>query len=148
DGLKNVPVAAWSPDGRALAVGRPDGDVMVVGFPGGAEAARIPFPGRIRLLTYSADGRYLAVAGGNSTRVWDCRTRAFATPELVHPAAVTTLSLHPQGGYLASGCRDNRARLFAVPSDGGKPLWPPVPHVQVEGSVSYPVFFSPLLFID
>src|SRR5207302_1890363 len=87
-GLKTVPAAAWSPDGRALAVGRPDGDVIVAGFPGGEEAARIRFPGRIRLLTYSADGRYLAVAGGNSARVWDCRARAFATPELGHPAAV------------------------------------------------------------
>src|SRR5581483_8616859 len=65
-GLKDVPAAAWSPDGRTLAVGRPDGDVTVAGFPGGDEVARIPFPGRIRLLIHSTDGRYLAIAGGNS----------------------------------------------------------------------------------
>src|SRR5262249_29123879 len=92
-GLKAVPAAAWSPDGRALAVGLPEGDVIVAGFPGGEEAARIPFPGRIRLVTYSADGRYLAIAGGNSARVWDVRAGAFATPELVHPEAVTTLAV-------------------------------------------------------
>jgi WD40 repeat protein/serine/threonine protein kinase len=147
-GLKVVPAAAWSPDGRTLAVGRPDGDVMVSGFPDGGEASRIRFPGRIRLLTYSADGRYLAIAGGNSARVWDCRTRAFATPELVHPEAVTTLAFHPEGRYLATGCRDNLARVFAIPGEAAKPLWPPVPHIQGEGNVWYPVFFSPPLFID
>ncbi len=147
-GLKTVPAAVWSPDGRAMAVGLPDGNVIIAGFPGGEETARIRFPGRIRVLTYSADGHYLAIAGGNSTRVWDCRTRAFVTPDLVHPAAVTTLAFHPEGRYLATGCSDNLARLFAVPGDAGKPLWPPVPHVQVEGGVWYPVFFSPPLFID
>jgi WD40 repeat protein len=147
-GLKAVPAAAWSPDGRALAVGRPDGDVVVAGFPGGEEAARVRFPGRIRLLTYSANGRYLAIAGGSSARVWDCRTHAFATPELVHPAAVTTLAFHPEGRYLATGCQDQKARLFAVPGDAGKPLWAPVPHAQVDGGVWYPVFFSPPLFVD
>jgi WD40 repeat protein len=147
-GSKTVPAAAWSPDGRALAVGQPDGDVLVAGFPGGGETTHIRFPGRIRLLTYSADGRYLAIAGGSSARVWDVRAGAFATPELVHPAAVTNLAFHPEGRYLATGCRDNRARLFAVPGDAGKPLWPPVPHVQAEGTVWYPVFFSPPLFVD
>jgi WD40 repeat protein/serine/threonine protein kinase len=147
-GLKVVPAAAWSPDGRTLAVGRPDGDVMVTNFPGGGEATRISFPGRIRLLTYSADGRYLAIAGGNSARVWDCRNRAFATPELVHPEAVTTLAFHPAGHYLATGCRDNLARVFSVPGKATKPLWPPVSHVQVKGVVSYPEFFAPPLFID
>jgi WD40 repeat protein/tRNA A-37 threonylcarbamoyl transferase component Bud32 len=147
-GSKTVSAAAWSPDGRALAIGQPDAGVIVTAFPDGTETARIPFPGRIRLLSYSADGHYLAIAGGNSTRVWDCRARTFATPELVHPAAVTTLAFHPKARYLATGCRDNLARLFAVPDDTGKPLWPPVPHVQVQGSVWYPVFFSPPLLVD
>jgi hypothetical protein len=146
-GLEAVPAAAWSPDGRSLAVGRPDSDVLVAGFPGGGETARIRFPGRIRLLTWSAGGRYLAIAGGNSARVWDCRTGAFATPELVHPEAVTTLAFHPEGRYLATGCQDQQARVFAVPGEAGKPLWPPVPHVQTEGSVWYPVFFCPPLFV-
>jgi WD40 repeat protein len=148
-GLKAVPAAAWSPDGRALAVGRADGDVIVAGFPGGKERGRIRFPGRIRLLSYSADGRYLAIAGGNSARVWDVRAGAFATPELVHPAAVTTLAFHPEGSYLATGCRDNLARLFAVPGAAGKPLWPPVPHVQAESRAIWDAwFFSPPVFVD
>jgi WD40 repeat protein len=147
-GLEAVPAAAWAPDGGALAVGLPDGDVIVTGFPGGGELARIRFPGRIRLLIYSADGRYLAIAGGSTARAWDCWAHAFATPALVHPAVVTTLALHPDGHYLAIGCRDNLIRLFAIPGDAGRPLWPPVPHIQAEGVAWYPTFCSPPLFVD
>jgi WD40 repeat protein len=147
-GSNDVPAAAWSPDGQTLAVGRADGDVILADFPGGKETARIRFSGRIRLLAYSADGRYLVIAGGNSARVWDCRSRAFATAELVHPEAVTSLALHPEGRYLATGCRDNLARLFAVPGEAAKPLWPPVPHLQPEANPWYTVFSSPPRFVD
>jgi len=148
-GLAAVPAAAWSPDGSALAVGGSEGDVVVSQFPGGEEATRIRFPGRIRLLTYSADGRFLAIAGGNSARVWEVRSGTFATPELVHPEAVTTIAFHPEGRYLATGCKDNQARLFAVPGNIGSPLWPPVPHLQSQDrTVWYPNFFSPPLFVD
>jgi eukaryotic-like serine/threonine-protein kinase len=148
-GLAAVPAAAWSPDGRSLAVGRPDGDVIVAGFPGRDQPIRVPFPGRIRLITYSADGRYLAIARGNSARVWDVRSRTFATPELVHPADVTTLALHPEGQFLVTASLDQQARLFAVSGDSGSPLWPPVPHLQVaDGTASYPEFFCPPLFVD
>ncbi len=44
-GLKDVPAAAWSPDGRALAVGRTEGDVTIASFPDGGEKVRIRFPG-------------------------------------------------------------------------------------------------------
>jgi len=147
-GLTTVPAAAWSPDGSALAVGGSEGDVMVAHFPGGEDATRIRFPGRIRLLTYSADGRYLAIAGGSSARVWDVSSRMFVTLELAHPAAVTTMAFHPEGRYVATGCQDHQARLLAVPGDSGKPLWPPLPHRQEGGTVWYPVFFSPPLFVD
>ncbi len=147
-GLTAVPSAAWSHDGSNLAVGLLAGDIVVARFPGGEEVTRIPFPGRIRLMIYSADGRYLAIAGGSSARVWDVRARAFATPELVHPVAVTTLAFHPEGRFLATGSQDNHARLFAVPDISGIPLWPSVPHRQEGGNVWYRVFCSPPLFVD
>ena len=110
---------------------------------------QIDFPGRVRLLIYSPDGRYLAIAGGDVARIWDVRTRAFSTPELAHPAAVTTLAFHPEGRYLATGCLDNQARLFAASGKAAIPLWTPVPHVQVkQGNPWYPTFFSPPLFVD
>jgi len=148
-GLTAVPAAAWSADGSALAVGGPEGDVVVGRFPGGEEATRIRFPGRIRLLAYSADGRYLAIAGGDAARVWDVASRTFATPELVHPSAVTTLALHPEGRFLATGCLDNQARLYAVGGDSGSPVWTPVPHIQAASErFSDPGFCSPPVFVD
>jgi len=147
-GLTTVPAAAWSPDGGTLAVGLQDRDVALARFPGGEEAIRIGFLERIRLLTFSADRRYLAIAGGSSARVWDVGACTFATPALVHPAAVTTLAFHPEGLYLTTGCRDHQCRLFAVPGRTGSPLWPPVPHRQEGGTPWYPVFFSPPLFVD
>ncbi|MDB5349323.1 MAG: repeat-containing protein [Planctomycetota bacterium] len=148
-GFSDVPAAAWSPDGKALAVGLGEGDVIVADFPAGDGATRIKFPGRIRLLSYSPDGRYLAIAGGDVARIWDVRSRAFATPDLAHPAAVTNLAFHPEGRFLATGCLDNHARLFAVAGNAGLPLWTPAPHVQVpHGSPWFPEFFSPPLFVD
>jgi eukaryotic-like serine/threonine-protein kinase len=148
-GSTTVRAASWSPDGNTLAVGLKDGDVVVAGFPGGDGPTRIPFPPNIRRLAYSPDGRFLAIAGGKSARVWDVRSRAFATPELVHPAVVTTLAFHPEGRLLATGCLDQQARLFAVPGDaGGDPLWSPVPHQQLGGTVWYREFGSPPAFVN
>src|SRR5262249_25523051 len=102
----------------------------------------------IRRLAYSTDGCYLAIAGGTSARVWDVRARAFATPELVHPAAVTTLAFHPDGRLLATGCRDQQARLFVVPGASWSRLWPPVPHQQGSGTAWYREFGLPPLFVN
>jgi eukaryotic-like serine/threonine-protein kinase len=144
----HVPAAAWSPDGSALAVGLSVGDVIVARFPDGDAATRIKLPGPIRILTYSADGRFLAIASGNFARVWDLRSSTFATPALVHPAAVMTMGFDTESRYLATGCKDHQARLYAVSNDSARPLWPPVAHRQDVGTVWYPNFYAPPLFID
>src|SRR5262249_39076013 len=69
-------------------------------------------------------------------------------PELVHPAVVMTLAFHPEGRFLATGCLDQQARLFAVPGDAEGPLWPPVPHGYAVGTVWYREFGSPPLFVN
>jgi WD40 repeat protein len=147
-GNATVRAAAWSPDGNALAVGLKDGEVVVARFPGGDGPTRIPFPADIRRLAYSTDGRYLAIAGGKSARVWDTRSRTFATEELAHPDAVTALAFHPDGRSLATGCQDQQARLFVVPDGSGSPLWPPVPHQQRGGTAWYREFGLPPLFVN
>jgi WD40 repeat protein/tetratricopeptide (TPR) repeat protein len=148
-GLESVLAAAWSPDGDSLSIGAASGDVAISRFPGGEETMRVMFPGRVRLLKYSANGRYLAIAGGSAARVWDVQSHAFATPELSHPEVVTALAFHPDGRFVATGCLDNRARLFAVRGDTASPLWPPVPHLwSTDGTIWFPVFVSPPLFVD
>ena len=148
-GLTSVPVASWSLDGTTLAAAGPEGDLVLARFPDGAETTRIRFPATVRHLAFSPDGRYLAIAGGNLARVWDVTSQAFATPELLHPSVVTALMFHPRGRSLATGCQDDLARLYAVPGDSGKPLWPPVPHSRPAGVPEYyPVFSSPPRFVE
>jgi len=55
-GVTAVPAAAWSPDGRDLAVGGSEGDVVVARFPGGEAATRIRFPGLPRSTSATTGG--------------------------------------------------------------------------------------------
>jgi WD40 repeat protein len=61
---------------------------------------------------------------------------------------VTSISFHPEGRFLATGCVDQQARLFAVPGDAASPLWPPVPHLQWAGTAWYREFGSAPLFVN
>ncbi|MCI0460848.1 MAG: serine/threonine-protein kinase, partial [Gemmataceae bacterium] len=142
-----VSTAAWDASGERLAVGTPQGEVMIVRFPSGEPLQRVPYAGRIARVLFSPDGRYCALAAANRARVWDCRQAAFATPELEHPAPVTTLAFHPQGELLATACQDHSCRVFAVPSEKGTSLFAPVGHFQIPFRVvgQKPV---PPLFLD
>src|SRR5262249_34884898 len=105
------------------------------------------FAGRITRLLFSPDGRYCALAAADRVRVWDCRQAAFATPDLEHPAPIATLAFHPQGELLATGCKDQSCRVFAVPAATHAPLFSPVPHCSGGfRTVSYT--HLPPLFLD
>ena len=137
--------AAWSPDGKRLAIGRKSGEVEVFEYARWNRVARIAHRGTIRAVTFNKDGRYLALAS-EIVRVWDCQESRFATPELVHPTTggVTDLQL---------ALRSDRhhvprlnARVFAIGRDGGKdqPLFDPVPHQHyskaAQGQLYAPVY--------
>ncbi len=123
-----VSATAWDATGERLAAGTPQGEVTICRFPSGEALQRVPYAGRIARVLFSPDGRYCALAAGNRVRVWDCRQVAFATPELEHPAPITTLAFHPQGALLATACKDRFCRVFAVPAEKNSPLFTPVPH--------------------
>jgi WD40 repeat protein/serine/threonine protein kinase len=125
-----VSAAAWDATGQRLAIGTPQGEVTICGFPGGEPLQRVGLRGRIARVLFSPDGRYCALAAGYRVRVWDCRQAAFATPELQHPAPVTTVAFHPGGELLATGCEDHTCRIFPVPAEKHTPLFTPVPHRQ------------------
>jgi WD40 repeat protein len=42
---------------------------------------------------------------------------------------VAALAFHPRGDRLATGCWDQKARVFAIPNETGEPLFPPVDHL-------------------
>src|SRR5262249_13839142 len=59
-GDKPVSCAAWSPDGRWLALGTPKGEVEVRSFPAGELLHSLAHRGPLQALTFSPDGHFLA----------------------------------------------------------------------------------------
>ena len=110
--------AAWSPDGKWLAIGRKSGEVEVFGYPRWDRVARIVHRGPIHAVTFSKDGRYLAIAS-DVVRVWDCQDNIFMTPELFHPQPVDLLTFNSRSDRIVTTCRDFKARVFAIGRDGG-----------------------------
>src|SRR5262249_49755515 len=127
-GIRKASSAAWSPDGRQLALGTPEGEIALCGFPAGDVVRRISCGGPVRQLLFSPEGHYLAIACEKTARVWNCRAEAFATPKLEHPRLVTSLAFSPRGQRLATGCQDGMARVFPIPTTTGEPLFLPVRH--------------------
>jgi WD40 repeat protein/serine/threonine protein kinase/Flp pilus assembly protein TadD len=127
-GDRPIRSAAWSPDGRWLALGSATGEVGLYTFPDGETAENIAHDGPVEVLAFSPDSRYLAVGGGDA-RVWELRARRFATPSLPHPRPVMGLAFSPRGDRLVTACDDGQARAWAVPGGAGadRPLFT-VPH--------------------
>ena len=137
------------PRRRALAVGRPEGDVIVAGFPGGEEATRIRFPGRVRLLVYSPDGRYLAIAGGNSARVWDVRSRGVRDPGAGASRGGDDAGVPPRGPIPGDRVpRTSRPASSPSPASRRARSGRPSPTSRRTRHRWYPAFFSPPLFVD
>jgi WD40 repeat protein/serine/threonine protein kinase len=137
--------AAWTPDGKQLALAAEAGNVILIHFPAGAEVQRVPFATAVEWLAFSPDGALLAMAGGATVRVWDCRKKAFATAALRHPADLHSLVFSPRGDRLATACQDGHVRVFPASGAAAKPLFPPVPHNTWQpfyhGSVPLPPLF-------
>ncbi|MBN9517597.1 hypothetical protein J0H58_03610, partial [bacterium] len=136
--------AAWSGDGRLLAVGTPAGRVRVFEFPSGRAAGTFDTPGEVSALTFGSDGRHLAVAG-TAVRVWDLSRNAFVTPPLRHGGRVAHLAFCKRGDLLVTSCDDGLARCFAVPGDGAEPVFPPAQH---RPGVAWSLHRIPPLFVD
>jgi WD40 repeat protein len=139
--------AAWAPDGKHLALATATGNISLIDFPAGTEVQRVPIATSVQWLAFSPDRGLLALAGGATVRVWDCRKKAFVTGKLGHPADVYSLVFSPRGDRLATACHDGQVRVFAVAGDAAKPVFPPLPHTPWE-----PAFHGsrplPPLFID
>ena len=127
--LATATSAAWSPDGKRLAIGRKSGEVEVFEYARWNRVARIAHRGMIRAVTFNKDGRYLAFAS-EIVRVWDCEESRFVTPLLVHPQPVELLTFNSRPDRIVTTCRDLHARVFAIGRSGGSdgPLFDPVPH--------------------
>ncbi|KAH8823460.1 chromatin associated protein [Flagelloscypha sp. PMI_526] len=119
---------AFSPDGKYLATGTEDNLVRVWDI--AKKRVRNKFPGHtseIYALQFSRDGRSVVSASGDTTvRIWDmldssCRVLQ-TSPEVeaqhssdsdpLPDRGITSVSLSPSGGLIATGSLDNTVRIW------------------------------------
>ncbi len=140
--LEATMAAAWTADGERLAVGTWAGKVAILAFPDGDILQSFSCDSQIQQLEFSLDGQRLAAVWGKSIQVWDCRTKTYATPELVHPGKLHCFSFNSTGTRLATTCADSRTRVFAITGGRGSadPLFEPVGRATRSSYVSPPRF--------
>ena len=133
--LQDANAAAWSVDGKWLALGKSD-HVALLSFPDGERQLDIIHPGAIAALEFSHDGERLAI-GGESVRVWNIPLQRFASPPLQHPQMAVKLLFNKQGNRLFTAAQDNLVRVFSIDDEQhAEPLFPPLPNlIRFAGSL-------------
>jgi hypothetical protein len=121
-----VTTGAFSPDGRRVATGGFDRLAWIWDAATG-ELLSPPLRHRnvVSAAAFSPDGRLLATASGmvigpgGEARVWDASSGEPVTPPLLHDKAaeVEHVAFSPDGRRIASGARDQTARVWELPID-------------------------------
>jgi WD40 repeat protein len=121
---------AFSPDGKALAVGLESGEARLFDVASGWQVASLPRQGgRVRWLGFHPDGRSLALAGElpkNTVLIWDLVNRRERHRLSEHDSPVLTGAWRADGRLLATaGTLDGTVRLWGVGGDRprSKALW-------------------------
>ena len=117
--------AAWSPDGRVLTAGLQDGSVHFWYVAAGKQSEMKGYGARVKLTSFSANGRHLATAADEGIVVWEFAGRGPEGTEPLqlraHTARVTQLAFAPQGALLASAAQDRRLLIWQ-PGASEQPL--------------------------
>ena len=132
--------AAWNAAGDRLALGDSCGNARVVSFPDMTQILKIHgAQGAIQVLSFSPDGRRLAIAG-KVVRVWEFAKNDYFV-EWEHPAPVARLAFSPSGELLVTACTDGLARVYSLrPAEAKRePLFAPVANVGPFGRKSWPL---------
>jgi WD40 repeat protein len=117
--------AAFSPEGRALAVGCMDGTVRLLEAGTWRELRRIKaHPNGVKAVAWGPDGRVLATGGSLAVRLWDSSTGAELRshfPGGFDPGANLAfgLAFHPDGRTLLFSGEDGILRRWTDALDGG-----------------------------
>lgn len=108
---------AWSPNGTYIAAGEQDATVHVWCAKTGKDVQMSGYPTKVRVLSWSADSRWLATGGAADVTVWDCRRSPAGTRPLhlrAHDQVLSALAWQHRGPWLASGGEDGRLTLWQV----------------------------------
>jgi WD40 repeat protein len=112
--------AAFSPDGRRLAVADADGSAYLWDLAGGRPAGPPLRHGQpLRQVAFCGDGRRVAtVAEDRSARVWDAATGQPMSPLLPHAEPVVWASLSTDGRRLTARGKSGAASVWDLSPDG------------------------------
>ena len=111
DAPARLSAAAYSPDGRSLALGTPGGKVEVRDFPTMKLAAGWDTEGTsVTALAFSLDAHRLAISDRRGARVWDVERRTFLTPRPCRTPPVETIRFDGAGRRLVTVAGDGIAR--------------------------------------
>ena len=133
--------ACWLSGGQHVVVGLKSGEVQIREVPSGKIVKTFRSPGPVQSIACSSDGKRIAI-GGDVVQVWNISAEPVLEHAWPHPQMVHSLIFNPSGDRLATACRDEQARVFAVGEQlhSPAPLFEPVPHQTfVESS---PVFWG------
>jgi serine/threonine protein kinase/WD40 repeat protein len=109
---------AFRADCKQLAVGHSDGSVSIYDAETGKPLRRFQLGVAPQILTFHPREGRLAVACGNSVRLFDVDTGR-ELPVLRHSQEITRtygLAWHPDGRRLAAGCNDHRIHIWDAES--------------------------------
>mmetsp|Transcript_16767 Transcript_16767/g.32649 ORF Transcript_16767/g.32649 Transcript_16767/m.32649 type:complete len:904 (-) Transcript_16767:267-2978(-) len=119
---RNVRCMCLSSDNRLLVVADTEGRGLLVNFASRKVLHRFNMKGKVRVMAFSPDNEYIAVAVGRHVQVW--RTPGGTTKEFAplalhrtytgHHDAVVSLSWSPSGRYFVTGSKDMSARVYAL----------------------------------
>ena len=130
DAPSRLSAAAFSPDGRSLALGTPGGKVEVRDFPTMRLAAGWDTEGiSVTALAFSPDARRLAISDRRGARVWGVERRTFLTPRLPHPKPVETIRFDRAGRRLVTVAGDRKAQHVCRGRRFGRATLPPRPSI-------------------
>ncbi len=132
-----IQAAAFSPDGRTVAIGGDDRTVRLrdaaTGEPLGAP---MEHPAKIMAVAFSPDGRtLLSGCDDGLARLWDVRTGAVVEPSFRHGDAVLGVAFSPDGRTILTGSVDRTARLWDAAT--GRPIGRPMTHADLVTSVAF-----------
>jgi WD40 repeat protein len=133
-----VNAIAFSPDGLLFAEGGNDRAVRIARSEDGVVLTTVLHGGRVNDVAFSRDGRWLATGSGDSfVRLVevpreerlerDPNPRAPVRAAISNGEEVTTVAFSPHGGFLATGSRDHRTRIFPIRAGLAELRWLPAP---------------------